>query len=106
MPEAKVRPFAEPPLQVLMVGAEEENFTLLRGLLVQSSQNRISLHHARDHGEAMQAMAQHRFELVLCDYKSGNGSALRLLQEVQRSVPGVPVAFLSDYVDEHAISAA
>jgi PAS domain-containing protein len=43
---------------------------------------------------------------LLCEYKSGDGAALRLLHEVRRNHPGAPVIFLSHHMDEAAVDTA
>jgi DNA-binding NarL/FixJ family response regulator len=42
----------------------------------------------------------------LCDYKSGDGAALRLPHELRERGLGAQVIFLSDFVDEATVEAA
>src|SRR5436853_7779746 len=56
--------------------------------------------------EALQRLNQTTYDLLLCDYKPGDGMALRLLHEVRKDGPGAPVIFLSDHVDQIAVDAA
>ena len=56
--------------------------------------------------EALVRLSQTSYDLLLCEYKSGDGSALRLLHEVRKDGSGPPVIFLSDHMDEAAVDTA
>ena len=56
--------------------------------------------------EALVRLGQTPYDLLLCDYNSGDGTALRLLHEVRKDGSGPPVIFLSDHMNEAAVDAA
>jgi PAS domain S-box-containing protein len=93
-------------MQVLLVTENQEDFTYLRDSLVRAGDGQIALEHARSPEEALLLLKQTTHDLILCDYKSGDGLALRLLHELRAHGLGVPVIFLSDYVDEATVEAA
>jgi len=92
-------------LRLLLVGENEEDFHSLRNLLGQA-EHQIVLEHAVSHEEAISLLSDKKYDLVLCDYKSGNGMALRLLHEMHKNESSVPVVFLSEHVDEQTVAAA
>ena len=92
-------------LQFLLVGDDEQDFICLRKLLVQAGNGKVSLDHARSSDEALLHMGKAAYGLVLCDSKSGDSMALRLLHEIPAR-PTPPVIFLSDPVNEVTMAAA
>jgi PAS domain S-box-containing protein len=92
-------------MQLLLVG-DNEDFGHLRDLLAQAGDGQLSLDHAPSLDEAQVCIARTTYDLLLCEYKSGEGAALRLVRDAQRSIPRAQVIFLSDYVDEAAVDRA
>src|SRR5579862_3090076 len=92
-------------MQLLMVG-NDNDFGYLLDLLARSGDGRVGLDHAHSTEEALTRLSQTPYDLLLCEYNSGDGAALRLLQELRRSHSGAPVIFLSDHMDETAVDAA
>jgi two-component system cell cycle sensor histidine kinase/response regulator CckA len=92
-------------LRVLLVGGETPDFLYLHDLLTQTSDGQISLDRARHHEEALSCLKRTTYDLVLCDYRPGAGSALRLLQQIRKSGGAVSTAFLSDHIDEAKLAA-
>ena len=88
------------PMQLLLVGDNEEDLGYLSDLLSRSGNGHLGLDHASSLEEARMRMGQTAYDLLLCEYKSGDGTALHLLHDVRTNVPGTPVIFLSDHVDE------
>ena len=78
----------------------------LRDLLSQTGNGHLGLDHAHSTEEALARLGQTNYDLLLCEYKSGDGAALRLLHELRRNGPGAPVIFLSDHMDEAAVDTA
>ena len=93
-------------MQLLVVGKNEEDFNYLRDLLTKTGDGRLGLDHAHSPEEALERLAQTTYDLLLCDYKSGDGMALHLLHDLHKHGLGAPVIFLSDHVDEGAVEAA
>ncbi len=92
-------------MQLLLVG-DNEDFTYLRDLLRQTGNGHLGLDQARSPEEALLRIGQTNYDLLLCEYKSGDGAALRLLHELHRNGPGAPVIFLSDHMNEAAVDMA
>ncbi len=92
-------------MQLLLVG-DNENFSYLRDLLSQSGNEQLGLDHAHSTEEALVRLGMTNYDLLICEYKSGDGAALRLMHELRRNGPGAPVIFLSDHMNEAAIDAA
>src|SRR2546422_1111910 len=93
-------------MQLLWVGNNEKEFAYLRDVLTRSGEGRLGLDRVRSPEEALQRLNQTTYDLLLCDYKPGDGMALRLLHEIRKEGPGAPVIFLSDHVDQIAVNAA
>src|SRR5713101_9292902 len=93
-------------MQLLVVGNNEEDFTYLRDLLSKTGDGLLGLDHAHSPEEALARLAQTTYDLLLCDYKSGDGMALHLLHALHKHGLGAPVIFLSDHVDAAAVEAA
>ncbi len=66
----------------------------------------MSLHHANSPEEALLCLRESTYDLLLCEYKSEDGAALRLLHELRLHHPGAPAIFLSDHMDETAVEKA
>jgi PAS domain S-box-containing protein len=94
------------PVHLLLVGENEQGFSYLRDLLRQTGDGFLGLDHARSLEEAAVRLGQTTYDLLLCEYKSGDGTALRLLHEVRKDGPGPPVIFLSDHMNEAAVDTA
>jgi DNA-binding NarL/FixJ family response regulator len=93
-------------MQLLLVADSQEDFTCLRDLLIRTGEGNIGLDHAHSLEEVFPRLKQTTYDLILCDYKSGDGVALRLLRDLRKDGVGAPVIFLSDHVDEKAVEAA
>src|SRR5258708_6504703 len=92
-------------MQLLLVG-DNEDFSYLRDLLSRSGDGHLGLDHAHSPEEALAQLGHTNYDLLLCEYKSGDGAALRLLHELRRNDPGAPVIFLSDHMNEAAVDTA
>ena len=92
-------------MQLLLVG-EASDFASMRALLNRSGDVQVDLDHALSTEEALTRMGQSAYDLLLCEYKSGDGAGLRLLHELRRNHPRAPVIFLSDHMDEDAVDTA
>jgi PAS domain S-box-containing protein len=94
------------PIHPLLVGDNDQDFSYLRDLLSQTGDGLLGLDHARSPEEALVRLGQTSYDLLLCQYESGDGRALRLLHEVREDGPRPPVIFLSDHVHEATVDAA
>ena len=92
-------------MQLLLVG-DCEDFDYLRDLLSQSGEVNLALDHALSTEEALVRLGRTAYDLLLCQYKSGDGGALRLLHGVHKDSSRLPVIFLSDHMDEAAVDTA
>jgi PAS domain S-box-containing protein len=93
-------------MQILLVAGDHEDFAYPRDLLVRAGEEQIALNHAHSFEEALALLKQTTYDLVLCDYNSGDGAALRLLHKLREHGLGAQVIFLSDFVDEATVEAA
>jgi two-component system cell cycle sensor histidine kinase/response regulator CckA len=93
-------------MQILLVAGDDEDFAYLRDLLVRAGEEQIALNHAHSFEEALVLLKQTTYDLVLCDYKSADGAALRLLHELREQGLGAQVIFLSDFVNDATVEAA
>jgi two-component system cell cycle sensor histidine kinase/response regulator CckA len=92
-------------LRVLLVGGQEEDFLKFRRFLGEACNGQVLLDQVAE-GDALARVQHDHFDLALCDYRSGDGSALRLLQELHSRNIGLPVIILSDHVSEADIQRA
>jgi two-component system, cell cycle sensor histidine kinase and response regulator CckA len=92
-------------VRLLLIG-EASDFGSMRDLLNHSGDVQVGLDHALSTEEALTSMGQTTYDLLLCEYKSGDGAGLRLLHELRRNHPRAPVIFLSDHMDEDAVDTA
>jgi CheY-like chemotaxis protein len=92
-------------MQLLLVG-KNKDFSYLRDLLSQSGNGDLGLDYAHSTEDALARLSKTNYDLLICEYESGDGAALRLMHELRRNGPGAPVIFLSDHINEAAIDAA
>ena len=71
-------PTSSAPIHLLLVGENEQDFSYLSDLLRQTGDGHLGLDHARSPEEAVARLGQTPYDLLLCEYKSGDGTALRL----------------------------
>jgi DNA-binding NtrC family response regulator len=82
-------------MQLRLVG-DDDDFSYLRDLLSRTGDGHVDLDHAHSTDEALARLGQRTYDLLLCEYKSGDAAALRLLHELRRNHRGAPLIFLSD----------
>ncbi len=92
-------------MQLLLVG-KNKDFSYLRDLLSQSGNGHLGLDYTDSTEDALARLSKTNYDLLICEYESGDGAALRLMHELRRNGPGAPVIFLSDHMNEAAIDAA
>ena len=89
-------------MQLLLVG-DADDFSYLRGLLNGSGDGHVDLDHAHSTTEALARLDPTTYDLLLCEYQSGDGAASGLLHELRQKHRGAPVIFLSDHMDNTAV---
>jgi len=97
---------ASAQMQLLLVSESSEDARYLRNLLQRNGDGNVSLQHAMNCDAALECMRHTTFDLLLCNFTPGEGTALRLMRDLRRDGARVPVVFLSDHVDEVACDAA
>ena len=105
MQSARESPISSTQMQLLLVG-DCEDFDYLLDLLSQSGEVNLALDHALSTEEALVRLGRTAYDLLLCQYKSGDGGALRLLHGVRKDRSRLPVIFLSDHMDDAAVDTA
>src|SRR5947199_10825569 len=92
-------------MQLLWVGNNEKEFAYLRDVLTRAGEGRLGLDRVRSPEKALQRLNQTTYDPLLCDYKPGDGMALRLLHQIRKDNTGEPLSFRSDPVDQIALDA-
>ena len=105
MQSARESPISSTQMQLLLVG-DCEDFDYLRDLLSQSGEVNLALDHALSTEEALVRLGRTAYDLLLCQYKSGDGGALRVLHGFRKDRSRLPVIFLSDHMNEAAVDTA
>jgi PAS domain-containing protein len=106
MKQGKNQAIAGAQLRALLVGNNEPGVLKFRNFLEDACLGQVSLEHARSESEAVGYLQTFSFDIVFCDYLFGDGSALRLLQELHNARLDLPVIFLSDHLAEEDIERA
>ncbi len=96
---------APQPLQVLLVGSQEEDFFLIREIL-ERSRNLLpaELDHARSIDEAKSKLEQRTYGLILFEHETGDADAVRLVSGFQRAGVSVPFLLLTEDADEKTVA--
>jgi CheY-like chemotaxis protein/two-component sensor histidine kinase len=85
------------PIRVLLVEDDEDDYHLTRDLLREMGRQRFTLDWAATFEDAVAAMARHKHDVYLVDYRLGGHNGLELLTEADRR--GVPVILLTGLDD-------
>jgi two-component system, cell cycle sensor histidine kinase and response regulator CckA len=92
-------------LSVLLVGAREENFYLIREILhCHQLALPSELDHAHSIEEAKVMLREHSYGLILFDHETGDAAATKLLADFLQSGRVVPFIVLTETADEKAIA--
>src|SRR5580704_13615093 len=94
------------PLRVLLVGAKEEDFFLIREILGRAGHTlRADLDHAHSLEEATPMLKHKDYGLVLFEHDPGDGPPLPLLGQVLHGVtPGALFIVLTENADEKTVA--
>ncbi len=93
-------------MQVLLVAAGEADTAYVRELLAHAGDGQVHLDHVCTADEALARLRQTACDLLLCDYKPGDGTILRFVYQLRQSGSHVPVIFLSDHVNPARVAEA
>ncbi len=93
-------------LRLLVVGGSEQGFADLRGLLTGADHPRTHLEYAASPEDAGTQLGKGRYDLILCSRQSTDVAAFQLLRQVRQHDSSVPVIFLGEADNQHAIKAA
>jgi two-component system cell cycle sensor histidine kinase/response regulator CckA len=94
------------PLRVLLVGAKEEDFFLIREILGRAGHTlRADLDHAHSLEEATPMLKHKDYGLVLFEHEPGDGPTVQLLGQVLHGVtPGALFIVLTENADEKTVA--
>jgi two-component system, cell cycle sensor histidine kinase and response regulator CckA len=93
------------PLSVLLVGAREENFYLIREILDRNQRDLPSeLDHAHNIEEAKVMLQRRCYGLILFDHETGDAAATKLLADFLQNGGIVPFIVLTETADEKAVA--
>jgi two-component system, cell cycle sensor histidine kinase and response regulator CckA len=95
-----------PSLQVLLVGGLEQDFSTLRDLLDRSnSVVKPQLEHIASRKQALVAVAQNCYDMIVAAHEKVDEMSMRLLQENRRRPVTVPFIFLAEHADQATAAA-
>jgi len=96
---------APAPLRVLLVGAKEEDFFVIREILERSRKALpADLDHAHSLEEAKAMLQQKPYGLVLFEHETGDAQAIRFLAEFFQVGLSVPFILLTEAADEKTVA--
>ncbi|HEX3819794.1 MAG TPA: response regulator [Candidatus Sulfotelmatobacter sp.] len=94
-----------PPLRVLLVGDQEEDFFLIREILERNrSMLEADLEHARGIVEAKAMMQKRPYDLILFEHCTGDAEAIGFVSEFLRAGVSVPFILLTADADEKTVA--
>jgi PAS domain S-box-containing protein len=100
-------PLAGPaPVRLLFIGSKRDDFLRLGSLLKQPQEGPFHLDHAPTLQDSLARLEQSSYDLVLCDYRPGDSTALYAAHELRKNHSTRPVIFLGDHMDQAALTAA
>ena len=73
----------KPPVRVLLVDDDEDDFIITRELIFDISRTRYQLDWVADYDEALAAIQQQKHDICLLDYRLGAKTGLDLLHETK-----------------------
>jgi len=95
------------PLRVLLVGAKEEDFFLIRDILERGNSGfAAELDHVHTLGEAREVLQQKSYGLVLFEHETGNANAIRMVSEFHHAGTSIPFILLNEDADESSVADA
>ncbi|HWE33904.1 MAG TPA: EAL domain-containing protein [Solirubrobacteraceae bacterium] len=88
-----------PPIRVLLVEDDEDDYMITRELLSGQSRARFELEWCADFDEALAIVRERRHDVYLVDYRLGARTGLELVRAGFASLPGAPVLMLTGELD-------
>lgn len=93
------------PLSVLLVGAREEDFFLVREILERNRHTLAAdLDHAHTLEEAKAMLQQKAYSLLLFQHDTDNSEAVQLLSQIQHTRVTIPFILLTEHADERTVA--
>lgn len=89
-----------PPLKVLLVDDDEDDFLITRDLVSQIPEARHHLDWINNYDEGLAALTRAQHQLCLLDYRLGERTGLELLRESQRLKSCPPIILLTGQGDQ------
>jgi len=92
-------------LRVLLVGSQEEDFFLIREILLRNwNALPAELDHAGSLEEAKTMLESSNYGLVLFEHQTGDAAATKLLSEFLHTRGAMPFILLTEHADERAVA--
>ncbi|MET1076413.1 MAG: EAL domain-containing protein [Pseudomonas sp.] len=91
---------ADPPLRLLLIEDDEDDFLITRDLLSQAPSLRYQLDWVNNYAEGLQAIQRQQHDLVLIDYRLGPESGLELIAQAQQAGVRTPIILLTGQGDD------
>lgn len=88
-----------PPVDILLVEDDEDDYTIVRDLLSDLCASGSKLHWVADYDLALEAIHSGKFDVCLLDYLLGSRNGMEFLKEVTGSDCRTPVIFLTGQGD-------
>lgn len=88
------------PARILLVDDDEDDYVVIRDLLAEISNSKLSLDWEPAYEAARTAMARNSYDVYLLDYRLGKQTGLDLLREAISGGCKAPVIFLTGYGDQ------
>jgi signal transduction histidine kinase/DNA-binding response OmpR family regulator len=89
----------DPPVRVLVIADDEDDFVLVRDLLSETTAGSHDVHWVKDHITAVELMVNGQYDVCLLDYRLGNRDGLKLMEKATARQCRLPVIILSAQQD-------
>lgn len=84
-----------PPIRILLVEDDEDDYVLVRDLLSHLSVSRYELYWVSDYEAALNAVLTRELDLCILDYRLGDRNGLDLMEDLKRHGCKAPIVFLT-----------
>jgi two-component system, cell cycle sensor histidine kinase and response regulator CckA len=86
---------ADPPLRVLLIDDDEDDYVLARETLTETLRQPFATTWAPSYEEGLQAVRSRQFDVVLLDYRLGRRTGIEFLRDPEVQAAGIPVILLT-----------
>lgn len=93
-------------MDALLVEDSRSDAQLVKAIVSSSNSAKPNLHHVRRFDEALSALEEAAFDIVLLDLHLPDGEGLHLIKQLKQLVPQVPIVVLTGLQDETVAEAA